>query len=105
MEVKNEWAGIFSWRARVPGAGDEALPMLAVCTVPDAALAGQTEDVDVADAYTSWLWFTDRATWRAAWRMARMISRGITLDRELAWLAGECTAAACLSGHHVEGVA
>lgn len=102
MSGANEWAGIAMWRAHIPGEpAGVILPMLAVCTVPDAALVPDVDNVDVAEEYTSWVWFYDRATWRLAYRMARMIARGHRFHGGLL----PNYVSADLSRHHVDGVA
>lgn len=76
---------IHMWRARVPGGGATALPLIAVTTVSNEEVerrdaAGEC-GFDVIDDHTTWLWFSDRDSFRFAWRLARMTARGQRFDR------------------------
>lgn len=101
-----DWAGIRTWRARVPGVSpDITLPMIAVCTVPKAELSNVIHDVDVADAHTSWFWASTRDEFRTAHRMARMVARGLRFAPSARSATGSLETggvyAGLLSAHHV----
>lgn len=73
-------SSIEMWRARVPDGGDIILPMLSVVTVSDDEISDRVAlgefSFDVIEEHASWIWFRDRESFRAAYRVARMIARG-----------------------------
>lgn len=52
----------------VGGLDDETVETLAAITGRDVP--------DLLDEHTSWIWFHDRTSWRASWRMARQLAKG-----------------------------
>ncbi len=88
--------------------------MIEVCTATDAEISERSalgeSDFDVMDEHTSRLWFSDRASFKTAWRIARAIaSRRLNLTdafvgEPISILAdGQPVQqlAARFSGHHV----
>ncbi|MCL4065903.1 hypothetical protein M3484_04920 [Pseudomonas sp. GX19020] len=77
--------GIDMWRCFVPGYPElGAMPHISVRTLSDANVnlrASAGEDAsDLMHDHSSYFWFSDRASYRAAVRIARMISKGGRLD-------------------------
>lgn len=109
--------GLDMFRCSIPGAPELGrMPMISVCTIPqievgDRFEAGEDVD-DLLEDHTSHFWFTDRASYRAAVRIARMISKGGRLDgRVEPRIISECDTAfgdvvaitVDLSPHHLAG--
>ncbi len=73
------------WRAAVPGDfSRHPVPMIRVTTWPPALAALDMDFEDELDArHRSYLWFRDRAGWRAAHRLARIIAAGRRVNPSL----------------------
>lgn len=72
--------GIEMWRARLPDGSERILPMISVRTIHNDEInerhEGGEDAFDVIEEYTTWFWVNDRASFAAAFRAARMISKG-----------------------------
>lgn len=72
--------GISMWRARLPDGSERILPMVQVTTIHDDEVSARHEAgedaFDLLEEYTTSFWANDRASFAAAYRAARMISKG-----------------------------
>lgn len=70
-------------RSRVPDGTSRLRPKVSVMTLSDEEIAFWVDagefSADVIDEFTTTFWFGDRASYRVAYRAARMISKGSCL--------------------------
>lgn len=109
--------GIDMWRCYVPGRPELGrVPHISVLTLSDDEIRDRNnagEDAgDLIHDYSSYFWFSDRAGYRAAARIARIISKGGQLDGAVEpRVLGDCDFAfgeavdimVDLSEHHLAG--
>lgn len=79
--------GIDLYRTYLPDQQDFLLPMIAVYSICDDEindLAADTQNhAEVIDDYSSYFWFSDRASYAASFRAARIIAKGGKVEMTL----------------------
>lgn len=99
--------------------GDAGWGQIDVCTATNLEIADRTEggefSFDVIDEHMTYLWFRDRDSFRAAWRLARLIcSQGLKMANiapgkafSLVEIEGRSSSGVIVqaSSHHVAGIA
>lgn len=114
ISLPDEDDRIDMWRCPVRGYQGDSYSMVLARTISEAEIADRVdhgEDAwDVIEEHTSWIWFSDRRSFRAAWAIVRMIRSGKILrgikSGEVYWAtavdeAGISSMALELSAHHV----
>lgn len=77
MEREHGWTNVLPHRPQSGEVREVRLGVVEACTATDREIEDRMADgefsFDVIDEHTSWLWFCDRQSFRAAWRVARLV--------------------------------